>query len=322
MRKQLLLIALIFTFAMHQMPQAQQETTKKTQADSTVQADDLSDFSRTLPQYESGGRRDPFGSLAPKVTEDEDKIKDLFNYEGSELRGIVKSDIDTYALVIDSDGFAHVLREGYMVYGGYVTQITDNSVYLHIVKYGRALSIILRLETSKSTVIAEEAGDQVIKRPGINIIYEKSMRPQRDIRLEDIVVPSINTKTIDEQWFGKKNVLPVLDRSTAITQEIEYDSFSLFDPPSESWITLPYLMNWTDYSGERVAYKLIIADNSDFTKPVLIREEIESSSYLLIESMDLPSNTLLFWKVIAINKSGSEILSRQTFLSFKIKGNQ
>ena len=316
-----MLIAVSLLFAMYQLPQAQQENTKKSQADSTAQAVDPTDFSRTLPQYDSGGKRDPFNSLAPKTVEDEDKIKDLFNYDNAELRGIVKSDIDIYALVIDADGFAYVLREGYMVYGGYVTQITDDSVYLHIVKYGRAMSIILRLETSKSTIIAEEAGEQSIKKPGINIIYEKSLKPQRNIRIEDIVVPSTNTKTIDEQWFGKKRELPVIDITAQMAQDTGYYSFSLFDPPSDSWITLPYLLRWTDYSGEKITYKLIIAGDAEFTNPILLREGIDSSSYLIIESMNLPLNTELFWKVTAVNSSGEEIMCRQTFLSFKIKGN-
>ena len=323
MKTVMMLIVLVFSIVTYQITYAQNKTAASSSADTTARAEDLTDFSRSIPVYDSGGKRDPFNSLAPKTSvDDEQKIKGLFNYEDAELRGIIKTDIDTYALVIDADGFAHVLREGYMVYGGYVTQITDDSVYLHIVKYGRALSIILRLESSKSTVISENAGEEVIKKPGINIVYEKSIRPPESIRIEDIVIPSLNMKTLDEQWFGRKSTLPVAERSSAVSQDLIADSFSLYEPPPESWISLPYVLNWTDYKGTGTTYNLIIADNSDFNTPILSREKIDSSSYLLSDTMGLPQNRELFWRVYAVDPSGNEIPCRQTYLSFKIKGNE
>jgi len=322
MKKVMMLIVLVVYIVTYQATYAQKNNSAQAAADTTAKVEDLTDFSRTIPVYESGGKRDPFSSLAPKTEIDgEKKIKGLFNYEDAELRGIVKTDIDTYALVVDSDGYAHVLREGYMVYGGYVTQITDDSVSLHIVKYGRALSIILRLESSRSTVSIENAGEEMIKRPGINVVYEKTIRPTESISIEDISIPSLNMLTLEEKWFGSKDTIPVAEKTSA-ARSLTVDSFSLFDPPPESWISLPCVLNWTDHKNSGMTYKLIIADNSDFNNPVLVRGKIDSSSYLLIDKMELPPNRDLFWKVYAVDSSGNEIPSRQAYLSFKIKGDK
>ena len=165
----LVLIIMVFPAVSNHDACAQQKAASPAPSDSVETADDLASFSRTQPVYDPEGKRDPFGSLVPKEEEEGKKIKGLLNYEKAQLKGIVKTESDTYALVMDADNFGHVLREGYMVYGGYVTAITEDSVYLHIVKYGRALSIILRLETSKSTIVTEEAGEIVVKKPGINV---------------------------------------------------------------------------------------------------------------------------------------------------------
>lgn len=322
MKKVMMLIVLVLYIVTYQAIYAQKKNSAQAAADTTAKAEDLTDFSRIIPVYDSGGRRDPFSSLAPKKEiGDRKKIKGLFNYVEAELRGIVKTDIDTYALVVDSDGYAHVLREGYMVYGGYVTQITDDSVSLHIVKYGRALSIILRLESSKTTVSYENTGEKIIKRPGINVVYEKTVRPAERISIEDISIPSLNMKTLEEQWFGSDGKIPAADKTSA-ARSLTADSFSLFDPPPESWISLPCVLNWTDHKNPGITYNLIIADNSDFNNPVLVRGKIDSSSYLLIDKMELPTNRELFWKVYAVDSSGDEIPGRQAYLSFKIKGDK
>ncbi|MCD6307882.1 MAG: hypothetical protein J7M24_02665, partial [Candidatus Latescibacteria bacterium] len=123
---------------------------RKAQADTVRTEENPLDYSKPVHTYNAGGKRDPFETLVPgdDNMKAEEKIKGLFNYERATLKGVVSSSLDSYALVADADGFGYVLREGYRVFGGYVTKITDDSVHLHIVKYGRSMSIIMRLESS------------------------------------------------------------------------------------------------------------------------------------------------------------------------------
>ena len=209
-----------------------------------------------------------------------------------------------------------------MVYGGYVTAVTDDKVSLHIVKYGRAMTIILSLESSKSTVVAEEDGEKVIRRPGINIYYEPSSQSRREIEIRDVVVPSLDTKTLDEAWSGASGGLPVIDDTKDESGADEGRSFSLFNPPDNSWIKLPFEMNWTSYPGKDITYTLTIDDDPDFKAPHSVMEQVRTSSYLLVEDMNLPVNKQLFWKVVAVDEAGNTYPSRQSSISFKITGNK
>ena len=279
------------------------------------------DYSRPSLQYESGGKRDPFETLVPATVDEKEKIKGLFNYEESVLKGIVNADDDSYALVVDSDNFGYVLRKGYRVFGGYVTRITDDALYLHIVKYGRSMTIILRMESSKSTVIIEqEVGESSVKKPGININYSKETTSGSKVVIEEVIVPSVVIKTIEEEWFGNKETGGVQGESEAHEPTIEYAaSFSLIDPPDKSWITVPYVLNWTSMKGKNISYILIIDDDSDFATPLYVKEGITTSSYVLGEDYEFPSNKDLFWKVIAQDGSGTVVTCLRTNLSFKIK---
>ena len=300
---------------------AQEKGTPSAPPDS-ASVEELESYTRKQTVYDSQGKRDPFGSLAPKEIEEGKKIKGLLNYEKAVLNGIVRAGDDKYALVIDADRFGHVLREGYMVYGGYVTAVTDDKVYLHIVKYGRAITIILSLESSKSTVVSEEDGETVVKRPGINIYYEPSTQSRREIEIQDVVVPSLHTKTLDEVWFDSNGGLPVIDDTGDESELDEVRLFSLFNPPDNSWIKLPFEMNWSSCAGKGITYTIIIDDDPDFSAPHSVMEQVRISSYLLVEDMNLPVNKQLFWKVVAVDEAGNTYPSRQSSMSFKITGNK
>ena len=300
---------------------AQDKKAEPAAADSTMSTEELSKFSRDKVDYDSGNKRDPFGSLVPKQAEEGQKIKGLLDYEKAVLSGVVNADDDKYALVVDGDGFGHVLREGYMVYGGYVTAITDDSVHLHIVKYGRAMSIVLRFETAKSTITGTEEDGNVVKKPGINITYDQSFQQRKSIRLEDITVPSIGMKMLEEKWFGSSAALPVADDRLDDASDTGR-SFSLFDPPNDSWIKTPYELNWTNYTGHDIKYILIIDDDSEFSPPHIVLEQVKDSSYLIVDDMQLPANKQLFWKVVAVDGEGVEQPCRQQQMTFKIEGNK
>ncbi|MFC1608348.1 hypothetical protein ACFL47_10300 [Candidatus Latescibacterota bacterium] len=321
MKKHITLIILVTLLVMCGRVFAQDNKTEEAPADSTMTAEELSEFSREQVEYDSGSKRDPFGSLVPKQAEEGQKIKGLLNFEKAKLSGVVNADDDKYALVIDADGFGHVLREGYMVYGGYVTAITDDSVHLHIVKYGRAMSIVLSFETSKSTIIGSEEEGNVVKKPGINITYDQSFQQQKSIVLEDIVIPSLGMKTLEERWFGTSVSLPETD-DTKEEAANNVQSFSLFDPPHDSWIKTPYELNWTNYTGNDINYILIVDDDSEFNPPHIVLEQVRESSYLIVDDMQLPANKQLFWKVVAVDGEGVKHESRQQLMTFKVEGNK
>ena len=118
-----------------------------------------------------------------------------------------------------------------------MTDITDDSVYLHIVKYGRAMSIILRMETAKQTVKSSEEGVDEVKRPGIDLSFEPGQSLGNILTIEDVVVPSIETRTVDEVWFGPDSE----ENGPADTS----GACILISPSDSSVILLPYVFRWT-----------------------------------------------------------------------------
>ena len=286
-----------------------------------VTADSLLYF-RPEYTYDSAGKRDPFQSLVPvEEDEEEQKIKELFDYEDATVLGIVISEDDSYTLVQDSNDLSYVLREGDRVLGGYVTNVTNDGIYLHIVKYGRSMTIILRLESSKYTIIEEGDGETSLRRPGINISYEKGLPSSKEVIIEEVTVPYSEIKTIEEEWFGTKGGIPDISEEKTPPSETENQgSFFLVEPQNNSWIRLPYILVWTKAAGTEFSFSLIIDDDSDFSSPIVLKQGIKTSSYLINDEMKLPLNRKLFWKVIAIEPSGKRLNCKQTDMSFKIIG--
>jgi hypothetical protein len=264
-------------------------------------------YSRPSYDYNSEGKRDPFDSLAPVQVKEDKKIKGLFNYDKAVLQGVVNTDSSRYALALDGDKFAHILREGDKVLGGVVTEITDDSVFLHIVKYGRAMTIIMRLETAKSTRVTREAQDVVFRKPGINLSYEMDSATAKNISVEEVVVPSLRTKTVEEIWFGQE--------TNKAGDTITKGENTLFDPPDNSSIGLPHLFRWTK-SPDDSLYTFVISGDSNFSNTLFTKEELRTSSFLLQETALLSEGTL-YWKIIAKHKSGKTVNSRN-ILSFRI----
>jgi len=321
-----LLIAIAAAFAAPVNVLSQQKKNdSKTGAEAEKQEpeEDAADYTRKKLDYNPGGKRDPFESLAPKMIEDDKKVKGQFNYEGASLKGIVNTESDAYALAVDSDGFGHVLRKGYRIFGGYVTDITDDGVHLHIVKYGRSLTIIMRLESSKTTIVEEnDTGESLIQKPGITIQYRKDAELAEDptVTIEEVVIPSPYTKTVEEVWFGQKG------RETKNTGDSgkQEDSkpaiaISLIDPFDKAEISIPYVLDWTTIKGNGVTYCVVVDDSADFSSPVLVRDGVKTSSLVLDEDTRLPADVPLFWKVTAHDGSGAAFLSRRADMTFTVK---
>ena len=94
----------------------------------------------------------------------------------------------------------------------------------------------------------------------------------------------------------------------------------LIDPPDNSWITFPYVLDWSTMEGENISYIIVVDDDSDFSSPLFTKDELMLSSFLLGEDANLPSNMTLFWKIIAKDVSGKRVTSLRTDMSFRIKG--
>lgn len=296
--------------------------TEKAETDS-VKAENPLEFTRPQLEYESGGKRDPFESLAPEVEEEGQKLKGQFNYEGAVLNGIVDTGNDMYALVTDKDGLGYVLREGYRVFGGYVTDITADAIAFHIVKYGRSMTIIMRFSTSKSTVVEEiGAGESFMQKPGIAIQYKKTGAgavEEPKVLIEDVVLPSLDTKTVDKTWFGGDGSEENTGDDGNEASEQTSLRFSLIDPPSGSLVTIPYVFDWSSLAGDGWTYRLIIDEDADFSSPLFDKDGMDTSSCVIGEHEALPSNVTLYWKVLAKNASGETAQCRRTDMSFTIR---
>ncbi len=296
--------------------------------DSAAAADEDTLLTFTLPsyRYQSSGKRDPFESLAPREISNEEeeernKIKDLFSYEEASVLGIVDSASDSYALVSDKNELSYVLRVGDRVFGGYVTDITEDAVQLHIVKYGRSMRIILRMEASKFTVIEETEAETHITKPGINVSYKPGKNTTGEISIEEVIVTDPYVRTIEDEWFGGKKELPMLDEGEETKKtQISADSFSLIEPQDNAWIRLPYNLDWTNAPGLNNVYSVLIDDDDDFSSPLVMREGITASSFVISDNLNLPLNTGLFWKVIAYDKSGARVEPVQRQMRFQISG--
>ncbi|MFC1541934.1 hypothetical protein ACFL50_05750 [Candidatus Latescibacterota bacterium] len=323
--KKLKYIAFLFLLSVFPITVCAQENSAKTVTDSTsiegknTENDSLM-YSHPAYNYNTYGKKDPFESQVP-VEDEENVIKELFSYEQATILGIVNSDTQSYALVADRNGASYVLRVGDRVFGGYVEQITENALVLDIVKYARAMTIIMRLESSKYTVFEEIEGVSSIRRPGINITYGKGQAESSDITIEDVTVPSIDTKFIEEEWFGpKEEIIPLNEEEPVNNQSNLQGIIPLLEPSNQTWITLPYVFEWLNPEKLECVFTLVIYDDSELNNPVFIENDINTSTYLLGDNVDLPVNRDLYWEVIAHEPSGKERLNKQTVLSFKIKG--
>ncbi len=310
-----------------------QNETAQTVTDSTSSGDDNTvidslKYSHPTYIYDTHGKDDPFRAIITDQAdeeEEENRIKDLFSYEGATILGIVNSGTDSYALVNDEYGSSYVLRVGDRVLGGTVQEIAEDAIVFDIVKYARDMTIIMRLESSKYTVYEEIAGKKQIRRPGINITYKKSSSGVSIQEMdEEVTVPSLDVQFIEDEWFGSAgsgiNVNELTDRDTAAEKTGQRIIIPMLTPHNNEWITLPYAFEWLNSENLDCVYAIVIYDDKDMNNPVFIARDIDTTSYLLQDTVELPVNRQLFWEVIARDNAGNQRLNRQTIMSFKIKG--
>jgi hypothetical protein len=101
--------------------------------------------------YSAFNRRDPFRSLIDGVFVKNEKMA-LVNLNGVTLVGIVKGELDRFALLEDEDGFSYILRVGDRVRNGTVVSIGDQEMVARVTTFGQTTTIRLHLVVRKEGV--------------------------------------------------------------------------------------------------------------------------------------------------------------------------
>ncbi len=94
--------------------------------------------------YSAFNRRDPFRSLVSGAFEREDRM-DQVDVSAVELVGIVRGDLDRFALLEDEKGFTYVLRVGDRVRRGTVIAIGENTLTARITSFGQTRKVTLHM---------------------------------------------------------------------------------------------------------------------------------------------------------------------------------
>jgi len=94
--------------------------------------------------YGAFNRRDPFRSLVSGRFVRDDMMETV-DLTGVELVGIVKGDLDRFALMEDEKGFTYILRVGDRVRNGSIVAIGEQSMTARIVTFGQTSKFTLHL---------------------------------------------------------------------------------------------------------------------------------------------------------------------------------
>lgn len=94
--------------------------------------------------YGSFNRRDPFASLIVGDFISEKKMNPV-ELGRVELVGLVKSELDRFAMLEDNKGYSYILRVGDKVRNGSVVAIGDQSVVARVTTFGQTRKVTLHL---------------------------------------------------------------------------------------------------------------------------------------------------------------------------------
>jgi hypothetical protein len=94
--------------------------------------------------YSAFNRRDPFRSLVSGKFVRNSRME-MVNLNAVELVGIVKGDLDRFALLEDDKGFNYILRVGDKVRNGTVVSISDQSMVARVTNFGQTSKFTLHL---------------------------------------------------------------------------------------------------------------------------------------------------------------------------------
>ena len=94
--------------------------------------------------YSAFNRRDPFRSLVSGTFVRNDRME-VVNLNAVELVGVVKGELDRFALLEDDKGFSYILRVGDQVHNGTVVSIGDDSMVARVTNFGQTSKFTLHL---------------------------------------------------------------------------------------------------------------------------------------------------------------------------------
>jgi hypothetical protein len=97
-----------------------------------------------LYYYDAFNRRDPFRSLVDGAFNRSDKM-DLVNLSAVQLVGIVRGEVDRFALLEDASGYSYILRVGDRVHNGTVVSIGEDELVARVTNFGQTTTVRLHL---------------------------------------------------------------------------------------------------------------------------------------------------------------------------------
>ncbi len=97
-----------------------------------------------LYYYDAFNRRDPFRSLIDGAFNQSDRM-DRVNLSAVQLVGIVRGEVDRFALLEDASGYSYILRVGDRVHNGSVVSIGEDEMVARVTNFGQTTTVRLRL---------------------------------------------------------------------------------------------------------------------------------------------------------------------------------
>jgi hypothetical protein len=97
-----------------------------------------------LYYYDAFNHRDPFRSLVEGAFNQSDKM-DLVNLSAVQLVGVVRGEVDRFALLEDANGYSYILRVGDRVHNGSVVSIGEDEMVARVTNFGQTTTVRLRL---------------------------------------------------------------------------------------------------------------------------------------------------------------------------------
>jgi hypothetical protein len=97
-----------------------------------------------LYYYDAFNRRDPFRSLVDGAFNRSDKM-DLVNLNAVQLVGVVRGEVDRFALLEDASGYSYIIRVGDRVHNGTVVSIGEDELVARVTNFGQTTTVRLHL---------------------------------------------------------------------------------------------------------------------------------------------------------------------------------
>jgi len=125
------------------------EETTTTPADTTATATTMVPMGNVMLRenlyyYDAFNRRDPFRSLVDGAFNRSDKM-DLVNLSAVQLVGVVRGEVDRFALLEDIGGYSYILRVGDRVHNGTVVSISEEEMVARVTNFGQTTTVRLHL---------------------------------------------------------------------------------------------------------------------------------------------------------------------------------